>query len=75
MLLEHAARELRAELHPDPCEMGLAVSAAGEVLEVLCRASRGLEIDPPDLIDLRPWALSLIERASGPAPRRRCRGW
>jgi hypothetical protein len=75
VLLEHAAGELRADLRPDPYEIGLAVGAAAEVLEVLDKASRTLGVDPPELASLRPWALTLIEHATRPARGRRWRGW
>jgi hypothetical protein len=42
ILLEHAVKEIAADLHPDPYEIGLAVSAAAEALVVLDRASRRL---------------------------------
>ena len=74
VLLEHAAGELRADLHPDPYEVGLAVSATADVLDALYRASRALGVDPPELANLRPWALSLGERATAPAGGRR-RWW
>jgi transcriptional regulator with XRE-family HTH domain len=47
VLLEHAAGELRADLRPDPYEIGLAVGAAAEVLELLDKASRIFGVDPP----------------------------
>jgi hypothetical protein len=75
VLLEQAANQIAADLHPDPYEIGLAVSATADVLEVLDRASRTLGVDPPELANLRPWALSLIESATRPAPGRRWRGW
>ena len=75
VLLEHAAKEFRADALPDLYELGLAVSATAEVLEVLYRASRTLGVDPPELANLRPWALTLIERATLPKPRRRRGGW
>lgn len=75
VLLEQVAGEIRADIHPDPYEIGLAVSATADVLEVLYKASRTLGVDPPELANLRPWALTLIEQATGPASRRRWRGW
>jgi hypothetical protein len=54
VLLEHAAKELRADSWPDPYEVGLAISATAEVLEALRRASRTIGVDPPELADLRP---------------------
>ena len=75
VLLEHAAGELRADLRPDPYEIGLAVGAAAEVLELLDKASRTLGVDPPELANLRPWALTLIEHATRAAQGRRRRGW
>ena len=75
VLLEHAAGELRADLRPDPYEIGLAVGAAAEVLELLDKASRTFGVDPPELANLRPWALTLIEHATRAARGRRRRGW
>jgi hypothetical protein len=75
VLLEHAARELRADLRPDPYEIGLAVGAAAEVLELLDKASRTLGVDPPELANLRPWALTLIDRATGSSRRGRRHRW
>jgi hypothetical protein len=74
VLLEQVAGEIRADVHPDPYEIGLAVSATADVLEVLHKASRSLGVDPPELANLRPWALTLIERATAPS-RRRGLGW
>jgi hypothetical protein len=73
VLLEHAAGEIRADLRPDPYEVGLAVSAMADVLGVLSKVSRTLGVEPPEVADLRPWALTLIERATRPAARRRWR--
>jgi hypothetical protein len=75
VLLEHAAGELRADLRPDPYEIGLAVGAAAEVLELLDKASRIFGVDPPELANLRPWALTLIEHATRAAQGRRWRRW
>jgi hypothetical protein len=75
VLLEHAAKEIAADLHPDPYEIGLAVSATADLVDVLDRASRGLGVDPPELANLRPWALTLIEHATRAAQGRRRRGW
>lgn len=75
VLLEQAANQVAADLHPDPYEIGLAVSATADVLDALNRASRRLGIDPPELANLRPWALTLIEQASRAAQGRRWRGW
>ena len=75
VLLERAAKEIAADLHPDPYEIGLAVSAIADVLDVLDKASRALGVDSPELANLRPWALTLIERATSPAQGRRWRGW
>ena len=75
VLLEHAAKEIAADLHPDPYEIGLAVSATADLVDVLDRASRRLGVDPPELASLRPWALTLIEHATRPARGRRWRGW
>ena len=71
VLLEQVAAEIRADSKPDPHELGLAVSATADVLDVLYKASRILGVDPPELANLRPWALTLIERATRPSPRRR----
>ncbi len=73
VLLEHAAKEIAADLHPDPYEIGLAVSATADVLDVLYKASHRLGVDPPELANLRPWALTLIERATRHAQGRRWR--
>jgi hypothetical protein len=69
VLLEHAAGEIRADLRPDPYEVGLAISATADALDVLSRASRALGLDPPELANLRPWALTMIERATARRPR------
>jgi DNA-binding XRE family transcriptional regulator len=53
VLLEHATGEIAADLHPDPYEIGLAVSATADVVDVLDRTSRRLGIDPPELASLR----------------------
>jgi hypothetical protein len=73
VLLEHAAEEIRAEALPDTYEVGLAVSAVAETLIALRDASRRLGVAPPDLQDLRPWALTLVERATQPPHRKRLR--
>ncbi len=70
VLLEFAAKELRAEAdadsQPDPFEVGLAVSATSQVLSALARASRTLGVTPPTLADLGTWALALAEQGPGP---------
>jgi len=68
VLLEFAAKELRAEAdaEPDPFEVALAVSAVGQVLAALARASRALGVAPPALPELGAWAMGLVEQAPGP---------
>jgi hypothetical protein len=75
VLLEHAVKEIAADLQPDPYEIGLAISGTADLVDVLDRASRRLGVDPPELASLRPWALTLIERATRAAQGRRWRGW
>lgn len=69
ILLEHALQEIRVATQPDQYELGLAVSAVAEMLIALRDASRRLGVDPPDLADLRLWALTLVDQAT--RPRRR----
>jgi len=56
ILVEHAVQEIKAEGHPDADELGLAVAAAGDLLEV--PAVGGL----PDLAAMHPWSLRLMDR-------------
>lgn len=71
VMLELAVKEIAADIHPDPYEIGLAVGATAHLLEVLYKASRTLGVDPPELANLRPWALTLVEQATRPANHRR----
>ncbi len=64
VLLEYAVKELRADGQPDPCEVGLAVTATADVLDALGKASAGLGVAPPEARHLRRWADALLERAS-----------
>jgi hypothetical protein len=58
ILVEHAVQEIKAEGHPDADELGLAVAAAGDLLEVLQTASLRLEVPAveglPDLAAMHP---------------------
>ncbi len=66
ILVEHAVQEIKAEGHPDADELGLAVAAAGDLLEVLRTASLRLEVPAvgglPDLAAMHPWSLRLMDR-------------
>jgi hypothetical protein len=75
ILLVHAVEEIESETRPDLYELGLAVSATAETFIALRHASRRLGVDPPDLADLRPWALTLFDQATRPRPRRFPRWW
>ena len=66
VLLEYAVKELGADAEPDPCEVGLAVTATADVLDALGKASAGLGVAPPQVRHLRRWADALLERASRP---------
>lgn len=71
ILVEHSVEEIKAEDHPDAEELGLAVAAAGDLLEVLRTASLRLEVPVvealPDLAAMHAWSLRLVDRAR---PRR-----
>lgn len=70
-LIEHAAEEIKAEDLLDAEELGLAVVAAGDLLEVLRTASVRLDVPAvqglPDVAAMHGWALRLIDRGR---PRR-----
>jgi hypothetical protein len=71
VLLEHAAEEIKAETSLDAAELGVAVAAAGDVLQALQDASRKLEVRPADVPDqaaMHAWSLRLLDRGT----RRRC---
>jgi hypothetical protein len=71
ILIEHAVQEIKAEDHPDAEELGLAVAAVSDLLEVLRTRSLRLEVPVieglPDLAAMHAWGLRLVDRAR---PRR-----
>ena len=75
VLLEHAAHEIKAETNVDPAELGVAVAAAADVLQVLTEASRRLQVRTakvPDLAAMHAWSLRLLDKGS---KRRRGLSW
>jgi hypothetical protein len=67
VLLEHAAQQIKAETSVDPAELGVAVAAAADVLQVLASASRRLEVrtaEVPDLAAMHAWSLRLLDKGS-----------
>jgi hypothetical protein len=67
VLLEHAVQEIRAETRVDPAELGVAVAAAGDLLQALQDASSRLEVRPADVPDqaaMHAWSLRLLDRGS-----------
>jgi hypothetical protein len=75
ILLVYAVKEIESERRPDPYELALTVSAAVEALIALCDKSRGLRIDPPEVEELRAWALTLLDHATRPRPKGLPRWW
>lgn len=66
-LLEHAVQEIKAETSVDPAELGVAVAAAGDLLQALQAASGRLEVrtaDVPDLAAMHAWSLRLLDRGT-----------
>jgi hypothetical protein len=75
ILLVYAVKEIESERRPDPYELALTVSAAVEALIALCDKSRRLRIDPPEVEELRAWALRLLDHATSPRPKGLPRWW
>jgi hypothetical protein len=75
ILLVYAADEIESERRPDPYELAVTVSAAVEALIALCDKSRRLRIDPPEVEELRAWALRLHDHATKPRPKGLPRWW
>jgi hypothetical protein len=53
ILIEHAVQEIKAEDHPDAEELGLAVAAVSDLLEVL--RTRSLRLEVPVIEGLPIW--------------------
>ncbi len=67
VLLEHAVEEIRAERGVDAAELGVAVAAAADLLQVLQDASGRLEVrtaDLPDQAAMHAWSLRLLDRGT-----------
>lgn len=67
MLIEHAVQEIRAERGVDAPELGVAVAAAADLLQVLEDASGRLKVrtaDLPDLAAMHAWSLRLLDRGT-----------
>ena len=75
ILLVYAVEEIESERRPDLYELALTVSAAMEALIALRDMSRGLRIDPPEVEELRTWAVKLLDQAARPRPKGLPRWW
>lgn len=67
VLIEHAVQEIRAERGVDAAELGVAVAAAADLLQVLQEASGRLEVrtaELPDLAAMHAWSLRLLDRGT-----------
>jgi len=67
VLLEHAVQEIKAETSLDAAELGVAVAAAADLLQVLADSSGRLEVrtaDVPDQAAMHAWSLRLLDRGS-----------
>ena len=67
VLIEHAVQEIRAERGVDAAELGVAIAAAADLLQVLQDASGRLEVrtaDLPDLAAMHAWSLRLLDRGT-----------
>ena len=67
VLLEHAVEEIRAERGVDAAELGVAVAAAADLLQVLQDVSGRLEVptaELPHLAAMHAWSLRLLDRGT-----------
>ena len=70
-LLEFAVKEILEARSVDSDELRAVIRATGDLLGALCKASRTLGIEPPELPDLESWAVrSVQEETAARRPRR-----